>query len=42
MWETSSKEKIREFETKGSFGMSIHLVCLALNPFHGFVLIGTR
>ncbi|EKG21911.1 hypothetical protein MPH_00831 [Macrophomina phaseolina MS6] len=25
VWETSSKEKIREFETKGSFGMCIHL-----------------
>ncbi|KAF2142622.1 uncharacterized protein K452DRAFT_270420 [Aplosporella prunicola CBS 121167] len=25
VWETSSKEKIREYETKGSFGMSIHL-----------------
>lgn len=28
VWETSSKEKIREFETKGSFGMCIHLVCI--------------
>ncbi|KAK7568644.1 Ca2+/calmodulin-dependent protein kinase [Phyllosticta citricarpa] len=25
VWETSSKEKIREYETKGSFGLSVHL-----------------
>ncbi|KAK8185902.1 WD40-repeat-containing domain protein [Phyllosticta citribraziliensis] len=25
VWDTSSKEKIREYETKGSFGLSVHL-----------------